>query len=198
MFIIAILKDSRKVRRIRNYVSKWNLYICISWYSKICQFPIKKCWYQQNSRGLSRDSYSFWIFFRQGITVPSLIIVGYACQILERGAPPPPPPYPWAAPKKPILNRVNIQIKFKQLLCLLVSLLSLMLSVTIVTLFSNFIFQRQLDHSLWHWTHHAVQNRQYWLLLSPWTLSCHKRKIMAIQLTDVFVILNVEGFHNSN
>ena len=92
MFIIAILKDSRKVRRIRNYVSKWNLYICISWYSKICQFPIKKCWYQQNSRGLSRDSYSFWIFFRQGITVPSLIIVGYACQILERGMPRPPPP----------------------------------------------------------------------------------------------------------
>ena len=27
MFIKATLKDSRKVRRIRNYVSKWNLYL---------------------------------------------------------------------------------------------------------------------------------------------------------------------------
>ena len=26
-FIKTILKDSRKVRRIRNYVSKWNLYL---------------------------------------------------------------------------------------------------------------------------------------------------------------------------
>ena len=27
MFIKTILKDSRKFRRIRNYVSKWNLYL---------------------------------------------------------------------------------------------------------------------------------------------------------------------------
>ena len=27
MFIKKILKDSRKVRRIRNYISKWNLYL---------------------------------------------------------------------------------------------------------------------------------------------------------------------------
>ena len=27
MIIKATLKDSRKVRRIRNYVSKWNLYL---------------------------------------------------------------------------------------------------------------------------------------------------------------------------
>ena len=27
MFIKTILKDSRKVRRIRNYLSKWNLYL---------------------------------------------------------------------------------------------------------------------------------------------------------------------------
>ena len=32
-----------------------------------------------------RDSYIFWIFFRQGVTVPSFIIVGYMWQILERG-----------------------------------------------------------------------------------------------------------------
>ena len=29
MCIKTILKDSRKVRRIRNYVSKWNLYLNI-------------------------------------------------------------------------------------------------------------------------------------------------------------------------
>ena len=44
------------------------IYICISWYSKICWFPVKKCWCQQNSRSVSRDSYIFWIFFAQGIT----------------------------------------------------------------------------------------------------------------------------------
>ena len=27
MFIKTILKDLRKVRRIRNYISKWNLYL---------------------------------------------------------------------------------------------------------------------------------------------------------------------------
>ena len=28
IFIKTILKDSRKVRKIRNYVPKWNLYLC--------------------------------------------------------------------------------------------------------------------------------------------------------------------------
>ena len=83
MFIKATLKDSRKVRRIRNYVSKWNLYM----YFLILQnFLIsgKKRWCQQNPRGVSRDSYSCWNLFRQGIAVPSFIIVGYVRQILER------------------------------------------------------------------------------------------------------------------
>ena len=79
--------------------------ICISWYYKICWFPVKKCWCQQNSECVSRDSYIFRIFFRQGITVPIFIIVGYLWQILGREglfA-----PHPWAAPKMPILNRVK-------------------------------------------------------------------------------------------
>ena len=83
------------------------IYIFISWYSKICWFPLKKCWYQQNSRGVSRDSYIFWIFFGQGITVPSFIIVWYLWQILGREglfA----SPHPWAVLKKPILNRVKL------------------------------------------------------------------------------------------
>ena len=51
------------------------------WFSKICWFLVEKCWSQQNSRVVSPDSF-FWIFFRYGITVPSLIIVGYLWQIL--------------------------------------------------------------------------------------------------------------------
>ena len=62
------------------------IYICISWCSKSCCFPVKKCWRQQNSKCVSRDSNIFWIFFGEGITVPSLIIVGYVWQILGRGA----------------------------------------------------------------------------------------------------------------
>ena len=61
------------------------IYIGISWYNKICWFPVKKGWCQQNSEGVSRDSYIFWIFFRQGITVPILIVAGYVWQILGSG-----------------------------------------------------------------------------------------------------------------
>ena len=41
---------------------------------------------------MSRDSYSFWIFFRKGITVLSFIIVGYVWQIVGKGEPFWPPP----------------------------------------------------------------------------------------------------------
>ena len=66
------------------------IYICISRYSKICWFPVKKCWCQHNSRGLSRDLYIFWILFGWGITVPSFIVVGYVWQVLGRGGLNPP------------------------------------------------------------------------------------------------------------
>ena len=70
------------------------IYICISWCSKICWFLVKKCWCQQNSRDVSRDLYIFWIFLRSGITLPSVIIVGYVWEILERrGSKKPPPPH---------------------------------------------------------------------------------------------------------
>ena len=39
------------------------IYICVSWYNKICWFPAKKYWCQQNSEAVSRDSYIFWILF---------------------------------------------------------------------------------------------------------------------------------------
>ena len=76
MFIKTILKDSRKVRRIRNYVSKWNLYL-ISWYSKICWFLRCNCAKFHHCRIYVTD-------FREGAFSP--------------------PPHPWAAPKKPILK----------------------------------------------------------------------------------------------
>ena len=73
------------------------IYMCISWCSKICWFPVKKCWCQQNSRDVSSDLYIFWIFLRYGICVADF----------REGGQKAPPPHPWAAPKTPILNRVK-------------------------------------------------------------------------------------------
>ena len=61
VFIKTIFKDSRKVKKIMYQKS---VYISISYYSKICWVPMKKYWSQQNSRGVSHDSYVFWIFSR--------------------------------------------------------------------------------------------------------------------------------------
>ena len=47
MLVKTIIKDSEKLKELE---------------SKICWFLVKKCWCQQNSRGLSRDLYIFWIF----------------------------------------------------------------------------------------------------------------------------------------
>ena len=85
------------------------IYICISRYSKICWFPVKKCWCQHNSRGLSRDLYIFWIFFGWGITAKF-----HRCRICVTGFREgrPRSPHPWAAPKKLILNRVKMKFYF--------------------------------------------------------------------------------------
>ena len=105
MFIKRVTKDSGKVKKIeimyQNPVFMW-----ISWCSKICWIPVKKCWCQLNPSGVSRDLYIFWIFFRYGITVPSFIIVGFVWRILGRGVKK--VPHTWAAPKKSILNRVKL------------------------------------------------------------------------------------------
>ena len=73
---------------------KKSVYICISLYGKICWFLVKKYWWQQNSSGVSRDSYIFWIF--EGITVSSFTTVEYVWQILGKdeffAIPLPPPP----------------------------------------------------------------------------------------------------------
>ena len=78
-----------------------------SWYNKSCWLPVKKCWCQKNLRGVSHGSYVFCIF-RWSITMSSFFIVRYVLQILWReGFLLPPLPHLWAAPKLPILNRVN-------------------------------------------------------------------------------------------
>ena len=100
MFIKTTFKDSRKVKKIM-YLN--GICFCISWYRKICWFPVKKCWCQQNPRGVSCDSYSFWNFFRYGITVLRFIIVGYVWQILRRDLFASPP----SIREQPILNRFN-------------------------------------------------------------------------------------------
>ena len=82
------------------------IYICISWYSKIWWFSVKKCSCRQNSRGVSRDSYIFWMFFRWGITAKfhhcRICVTNFRETDLFS-----PPPLPRESPKKSILNRVN-------------------------------------------------------------------------------------------
>ena len=62
IFIKTILKDSKKVKRIRNYVSKWNLYP----YFLIKQnllISSEKMLISPELKGVSRDSYISWISF---------------------------------------------------------------------------------------------------------------------------------------
>ena len=67
MFIKTIFKDSIQVKRVRNHVSKCNLYLYFLIYQNMVV----------SGGGVSRDSYIFLIFFRSDITVPSFIIAGY-------------------------------------------------------------------------------------------------------------------------
>ena len=58
IFIKTTLKDSKKVKRIRIYVLRCNLYLC-SWYNKSYWFTVKNCWCQHNSKVVSRELYVF-------------------------------------------------------------------------------------------------------------------------------------------
>ena len=84
MFIKKIFKYSKIIKRISNYIPKSNLYLYFS-IKQILPISGEKCSCQQKSTGVSLDSYIFWIFFRQGLTVSSLIIAEYVRQILGRG-----------------------------------------------------------------------------------------------------------------
>ena len=70
--------------------------------TKFPNFWWKKCWYQQNLRGVSHDLYL--IFFRKCITVSSFIIVA---DFKGRGFYWPLPTHRWTALKRPNLNRVK-------------------------------------------------------------------------------------------
>ena len=62
-FILKTWKTEEKLKEFEIMYQNAS-YICISWYNKISWFTIKKYWCQQNSGGVPRDSYIFWIFFR--------------------------------------------------------------------------------------------------------------------------------------
>ena len=63
IFIKTFFKNSKKSKKL-DIMYQNAIYICIFWYSKFCWFQMKKRWCQQNSMGVSRDSYIFWISFR--------------------------------------------------------------------------------------------------------------------------------------
>ena len=85
MFIKTTFNDSKKVKPIGNYALKRNLYLYFLIKQKLL-ISVKKYWRQQNSKGVSRDLYIFWSFFRQVMTVPSFMNVGYEWDILGKWA----------------------------------------------------------------------------------------------------------------
>ena len=62
--IKTIFKDSKELKELK-IMHQNAVYISISWYSKIRWFPVKNCWCQQNSRGVSRDLYIFGSYLRK-------------------------------------------------------------------------------------------------------------------------------------
>ena len=113
MFIITIFKDSSKVEINRNNVSKGvKKSLCIkrlfSWYSKICWFLAKKYWFQQNWK----VTVTWLTYFLDHLWVRYNCVKFHHCRICvtdfqDGGSFCPLFPHPWAAPKKPILNRVK-------------------------------------------------------------------------------------------
>ena len=94
-FIKKIFKVSGKVKRIRNYVLKSSLYLYYLIYQNLL-ISSQKMLMSAEIRGVSLDWYIFWTFFRQGITVPSFIIVGCVTDFRKKGGegafcPSPPP-----------------------------------------------------------------------------------------------------------
>ena len=75
VFIETIIQDSRKAKRIVNYVSKSNLYLHLFDVAKSADFSRKNA-DAGRTQGMCHVIYIFWVFLRQGITVPSFVIVG--------------------------------------------------------------------------------------------------------------------------
>ena len=109
MFIKRIFKDSKNVKRIRNYVSRFNLYLyfliyqnlLISGEKSLISAEPKVCvtWFMYflNHLLLRYECAKFHHYMM------------YVTDFLGRGWPfcHSPPSHPWAAPKRPILNRVK-------------------------------------------------------------------------------------------
>ena len=90
MFIITIYKDSRKVKINRNYISKYNLYLDIA---KL----VDSGWKNADVSRTQGVCHVIHIFFHHcRICVTDFREERPFCS-----------PYPWAAPKKPILNRIK-------------------------------------------------------------------------------------------
>ena len=81
--------------------------ICIPRYRKICQFPLKQCWSQQKSRGMSRDSYIFLDLLWGRYTSAKFHHCRICVTDFKEGGLFVCPAHRWAAPKKPILNMIN-------------------------------------------------------------------------------------------
>ena len=74
MIIKKIFKDSKKVKELEIMFQN-AIYVYIFWYNLLMSAELK---------GMSHDSYIFYVFFSYGITVPGFIIVRYVWKILGR------------------------------------------------------------------------------------------------------------------
>ena len=101
-FLRKSLKTQEKLEELEIMYLK-GIYICVSWYSKICSFPVKKSLCQQNSRFIF---YTIYIFFGSSLGKVWLCQVPSLQDTCDRfygvGGP------FWAAPKNLILNRVKM------------------------------------------------------------------------------------------
>ena len=83
------------------------IYICISWYSKICWFLVKKILMSAELKGCV----TWFIYFLDVLWVRYNCATFHHCRIcvteFREGGPFWPAPHPWVAAKKPILNRVK-------------------------------------------------------------------------------------------
>ena len=97
MLIKTIFKNSKKVQRIRNYVSSIKMQSASVFLdiAKFAVFCIKKCWHQQNWRDVSRDSDIFWIFLDKYNCAKfhhfRMCMTGFKEGDLFNPPPPPPP-----------------------------------------------------------------------------------------------------------
>ena len=85
MFIKTIFKDSGKVKRIKNYLLKCNIYLYFLIYQNML-ISGEKILMSAELKGCVTWLLLFWIFFRHGISVPSFLIVGYVRQTLDKMA----------------------------------------------------------------------------------------------------------------